>query len=193
MSIELEMPSNHIILCCPLLLLPSIFPSIREWVSSSHQSNMGASASVLPVNIQDWFPLGSTGLISLLSKVLSRVLFGTLIWKTQFFSCSAFFMVQLSLLYMNPGKSRASTIQIFVGKVMSLLFNVNFHDSSVDKESAYNTGDLGSIPVLGRSPEEGNGNALQYSCLENPMDRGAWWATVQGVVKSQTQLSDKHL
>ena len=54
------------------------------------------------------------------------------------------------------------------------------------KESACNAGDLGSIPGLGRSPGEGNGNPLQYSCLENPMDRGAWWATVHGVTKSQT-------
>ena len=51
------------------------------------------------------------------------------------------------------------------------------------KESAYNTGDLGSIPGSGRSPGEGNGNLLQYSCLGNPMDREAWWATVHGVAK----------
>ena len=50
--------------------------------------------------------------------------------------------------------------------------------------------DLGSIPGLGRSPGEGNFNILQYSCLENPMDRGAWWATVHGVAKSQTWLND---
>ena len=50
--------------------------------------------------------------------------------------------------------------------------------------------DLGSIPGSGRSPGEGNGNPLQYSCLENPMDGGAWWATVHGVAKSRTQLSD---
>ena len=49
-----------------------------------------------------------------------------------------------------------------------------------------------SIPGLGRSPGEGNGNPLQCSCLENPMDRGAWWATVRGVTKSQTQLSNYH-
>ena len=48
--------------------------------------------------------------------------------------------------------------------------------------------DVGSIPGSGKSPGEGNGNPLQYSCLENPMDRGAWWATVHGVMKSQTQL-----
>ena len=51
-------------------------------------------------------------------------------------------------------------------------------------------GDAGSIPGLERSPGEGNGNPLQYSCLENPMDRGDWWATVHGVTKSQTGLSD---
>ena len=58
------------------------------------------------------------------------------------------------------------------------------------KVSACNAGDLGSIPGLGRSPGKGNGNPLQYSCLENPMDGGAWWATVHRVAKSQTQLSD---
>ena len=58
------------------------------------------------------------------------------------------------------------------------------------KASACNTGDLGSIPGSGRSPGEGNGNPLQYSCLENPMDGGAWWATVHGVSKSWTRLKD---
>ena len=56
--------------------------------------------------------------------------------------------------------------------------------------SACNARDLGSIPGSGRSPGEGNGSPLQYSCLENPMDRGAWWAAVHGVVKSRTRLSD---
>ena len=63
---------------------------------------------------------------------------------------------------------------------------MNFLHSSVSKESARNAGDLGSIPGLGRVPGEGNGNPLQYSCLENPMDRGAWWATVHGVTESDT-------
>ena len=56
--------------------------------------------------------------------------------------------------------------------------------------SARNAGDVGSIPGLGRSPGERNGNPLQYSCLENPMDGGAWRATVHGVAKSRTRLSD---
>ena len=63
-------------------------------------------------------------------------------------------------------------------------------DGSEVKASACNVGDLGSIPGSGRSPGEGNGNPLQYSCLENPIDRGAWWATVHGVAKSRTQLSN---
>ena len=63
---------------------------------------------------------------------------------------------------------------------------------SDDKASAYNTGDLGSIPGLGRSPGEGNGNPLQYSSLENPMDGGAWKATVHGVARSQTLSNFTH-
>ena len=66
----------------------------------------------------------------------------------------------------------------------------SFPGGSEVKASTCNVGDLGSIPGSGRSPGEGNGNLLQSSCLENPMDRGAWWATVHGVAKSQTRLSD---
>ena len=65
-----------------------------------------------------------------------------------------------------------------------------FPDGSEIKMSACNAGDPGLIPGSGRSPEEGDVNPLQYSCLENPMDRGAWQATVHGVSKSQTWLSD---
>ena len=67
---------------------------------------------------------------------------------------------------------------------------LGFPGGSEVKVSACSAGDLGSIPGLGRAPGEGNGNPLQYSCLENPMDGGAWWATVHGVAKSWTQLSD---
>jgi len=70
------------------------------------------------------------------------------------------------------------------------IHTIGFPGSSEVKESACNAGELSLILASGRSPEEGNGNPLQYSCLENPMDRGAWWATVHGVAKSQTRLSD---
>ena len=58
------------------------------------------------------------------------------------------------------------------------------------KESACNAGDAGLIPGLGRFLGGGHGSTLQYSCLENPMDRRSWWATVHGVAKSQTRLSN---
>ena len=67
---------------------------------------------------------------------------------------------------------------------------LGFPGGSDGKESACNTGDPGSIPGSGRSPGEGNGNPLQYSCLENFMDRGAWWAILNGVAKSGTQQSN---
>ena len=66
----------------------------------------------------------------------------------------------------------------------------SFPAGSDSKESACNAGDLGSVPGLGRSAGELNGNPLQYSCLENSMNRGAWWATVHGIAKSWTLLSD---
>ena len=68
--------------------------------------------------------------------------------------------------------------------------NSEYGISSDIEETACNVGDLGSIPGSGRSPGEGNGHPLQNSWLENSMDRGAWWATVHGVSKSWTQLSD---
>ena len=68
---------------------------------------------------------------------------------------------------------------------------MGFPCSSVGKESASSAGDLGSIPGSERSPGEGNGNPLQYSCLENPMDRGAWQATVHGVTRVKHNLATK--
>ena len=67
---------------------------------------------------------------------------------------------------------------------------MDFPGGSDGKASVYKAGDLGSIPGSGRSPGKGNGNPLQYYCLENPMDGGAWWATVYGVAKSRTRQSD---
>ena len=74
-------------------------------------------------------------------------------------------------------------INIFFQSLTSLV-------AQLVKRLAYNVGDLGSIPGLGRSPRDRNGSPLQYSGLENPMNGGAWWATVHGVTKSQTRLSN---
>ena len=141
-SVELMMPSNHLILCRPLLLLPPIRPSMRVFFSESALHirwpkywSFSFSTS-FPMNIQGWFPLGLTGLISLLSKGLSKVFSNTTVQKHQFFS------------------TQSSC----------------FPCGSVGKESACNAGDLGSIPGLGRSPGEGKRYPLQYSGLENSMD-----------------------
>ena len=130
MSIELVMPSSHLILCRPLLLLPPIFPSIRVFSNQSTLASAGqsigvsASASVLPMNTQDWSPLGWTGWISLKFKGLSRVFSSNTLQKHQFFQRLAFFRVQHSHPYMTTGKTIALSRQTFVGKVMSLLFNI---------------------------------------------------------------------
>ena len=73
-----------------------------------------------------------------------------------------------------------------------LYLKMGFPGNSDYKESVCNARDLGLIPGSGRSPGEENGNPLHYSCLENPMGRGAWWSTVHGIAKSQTQLSKQH-
>ena len=83
-----------------------------------------------------------------------------------------------------------SFLPLFPSLFTSLILTMDFPGGSDCKASAYNAGDMGSIHGSGKSPGEGNGNPLQYSCLENPMDREAWWATGHGVAKSQTRLSD---
>ena len=112
----------------PFSSCPQSFPAsgsfpMSQFFASGGQS-IGASASVLPMNIQDWVPLGWTGLISLQSKGLSRVFSSTTDQKHQILRHSAFFMVQLSHPYMTTGKTITLTIRTFVGKVMSLLFNM---------------------------------------------------------------------
>ena len=111
-------------LCHLLLLLPSTFPVSgsfpMSWLLASTGQSIGASATVLPMNIQGWFPLGLTGLTSLLFKGFSRVC-STTIWKHQFYDTQLFFMVQLAHLYMTTGKTITRTIQTYVGK--SMLFN----------------------------------------------------------------------
>ena len=98
------------------------FPMSQLFASGGQSIGVSASTSVLPMNTQEWSPLGWTGWISLQSKGLSRIFSKTTIQKHQFFS-SAFLIVQLSHSYMTTGKTIALTRWTFVGKVMSLLFN----------------------------------------------------------------------
>ena len=130
-TVELVMPSNHLILCCPLLFLPSILSSIRSFLRRRSQFftldgqsiGVSASASVLPVNIHDWFPLGWTGWISLLSKGLSGLFSNTTVQKHQFFD-SQLSLWSSSYIHTTTGKTVTLTRWTFFSKVMSLLFNI---------------------------------------------------------------------
>ena len=115
MSIESVMPSHHVILCHPLLFLPSIFPSIRVFSNESAlrikwPNYWSFSFSISPSNEHpDWSPLGWTGLISLQSKGLSRVFSNTTVQKASILQRSVFFIIQFSHPYMTTGKTIAST------------------------------------------------------------------------------------
>ena len=216
MSIKLVMTCNHLILCCLLLLPPSIFPRIRVfskesvlcirwpkyWNFSFSISSSNEYSGLISFRI-DWFDLLAVqgALKSLLQHHSSKV---PILWH------SAVFMVQVSDPYLTTGKIIALTRQTFVAKVMSPLFNMlsRFIIAFLPESKHLLTSWLQSPSAVILEPKkiksvifspsichevmgpvgEGNGNPLQYSCLENPMDRGAWWATVHGVTKRQTWL-----
>ena len=185
MSIKSGMPSNHLILCRPLLLLPSIFPSIRVFSNESvlcirWLKYWSFSFSTSPSNEHqglisfrmDWLDLLAVQgtLKSLLQHHLS---------KASILQCSAFFTVQLSHPYMTTGKTIALTRRTFVDKVMSLLLNMlsRLVITFLPRSKRL-------LNIIGG----GHGNPLQYSFMKNPMDRGAWQATVHGLAKSWTRL-----
>ena len=117
--------------------------------------------------------LGSLQALTIMSKATVNI------------HCKIFVGISFQLLWVNTKECEYSIVWYeYIESTCS--------GGSDGKDSACNVGDLGSIPGLGRSLEEGNGNSLQYSCLENSMDKGAWEATVQGVSKRQTQLSNQH-
>ena len=127
--IETMMPSNHLILSPSSLVLKSFpasrfFPMSQLFTSGGQSSGASALASVLPMNIRGWFPLGFTGLIFLQSKELSRVFSSTRILKHQFFCAQPSLWSNSQHLCMTTGKTIAVTRWTFVGKVTSLLFNV---------------------------------------------------------------------
>ena len=188
------MLSNHLMPCCALLHLPSIFPHITiffnelafcirwpmYWSFSFSISPFNEYSGLIFFRI-DWFDLFSVqGTLKSLPQHHNS--------KASILRHLAFFTVQLSHPYMTTEKNVALTIWTFVSKVISLLFNMlsrfamrGFPDSLVGKESACNAGDPGLIPRLGRSAGEGISYPLQYSGLQNSMD-----CIVHGVTKSRT-------
>ena len=126
LSIESMMPSNHLILCHPLLLLPSIFPSIRVFSNELALCIRWPKywsfsfTIVLPINIQEWFPLGLTGLISLQSKGLSRVFSSTITRKHQFFRAQPSSWSSSHIHTWPSGETRALIMCTFVDNVTSL-------------------------------------------------------------------------
>ena len=177
------MPSKYLIFCHPLLLLPSIFPSIRvfskdlvlhirwpkDWSFSFNINPSNKHPGLISFRM-DWLDLlavqgtslavQGTGWISLQSKSLLQHHSS----KASILQCSVFFIVQISHPHMTTRKTITLTRWTFVDKVMSLVFNM-----------------LSRLVI-----REGNGTLLQYSCLENPMDGGAWQAAVHGVATSRT-------
>ena len=128
MSIESVMPSNHLILCHTLLLPPlpasGSFQVSQLFISGGQSIGAPASTSILPMNTQDWSLLGWIGWISLQSKGLSRAFSNTTVQKQQFFGTQLSLESNSSHPYMTTGKTIALTRWTFVGKVMSLLFNM---------------------------------------------------------------------
>ena len=128
MSIASVTPSSHLILWCPLLHLPSVFLRSETFpmnqLFESDDQNSGASASVLPMSIQGWFPLRLTELISLLSKELSGVFSCIRVWRHQFFGVLPSFQSSYHNHTWNTGKTIALTIWTFVDRVVSLLLNI---------------------------------------------------------------------
>ena len=169
------MPSNHLILCHLHLLPPSIFPSIRffsnesvlrvkwpkYWSFSFSISPYDEYSGLISFRMNGFDLLAFQGTFkSLLQHHSSKA---SILWR------SAFFIVQLSHPYLITRKTNGLTRQTFVDKVMSLLFNM--------------LSSWSDLHTFKKGVGEGNGTPLQYSCLENPMDRGAWWAAVHGVAK----------
>ena len=164
--------SNHLFLCRPLFLLPSIFSIIhlfnelvlcirqpKNWSFIFNISPSNEYSRLISFRI-DWLDLLAVQ-GTLKSLLQHRSLKASILW------CSGFFMIQLSHPYMTTGKTVALTRRTFVSKAMSLLFNMLFRfvmcfpDSTVGKEFTCNAGDPGSIPGLGRTADEGIGYPLQ--------------------------------
>ena len=140
-----------------------------------------------------------TGLLSLSRSILlEKVMMGHGSKKVIVSSCFFFaFLLQVYFIVKCNFFSSSTWYLVWNGHFLVTLFlkysvyiiRASLVAQKVGKQPAYNAGYPGSIPASGRSPGKGNDNSLEYSCLKNSMDRGAWWATVHGVTKSRTWLS----
>ena len=223
MPIESVIPSNHLILCCPLLLPLSIFPSVRVFSNESalcirwpkywgfsFSIRLSSEYSGLISLRMDWLDLCVVkGVLSLRfhpllvpergprGPVLGVSPLPTQLWS-HFRPTSQSGVAGLLMPgSWHQGGETVVTISASEeeGAVTIQCGGTSTGDGAASwrlsgQESACDARGLSSVPRSGRSPGEGNGNPLQYLCLENPTDRGAWRAAVHGVAKSQTRLSD---
>ena len=164
MSSDSVMLSNHLVLCHLLSLLPSVFPSLRVF------SNESAVRIRWPKYWSFSFSISPSSEYS-----------GLVSFRMDWLDLLIVQATLKSLLQQHSSKASVLRCSAFFG---------DFPSGSDGKVSIYNAGDPGLIPGSGRSPGEGNGNPLQQYFLENAMDRRAWQATVHGVTKSWTRLSD---
>ena len=156
---------------CPKPFLASgSFPMSQLFESGGQR--IGASASVLPMTIQGWFPLGLTGLISCYPRDSQEVF-------------SRFVRVLVNLFKHSLTVYNSVVLWVFLWTVWASQVVLVVRNPLAN---AGDVKDMGSNPGLERSSAEGHSNPLQYSCLENPTDRRAWWATVQRVAQCQTWL-----
>ena len=167
MSIESVMPSNHLILCCPLLLWPSIVPSIRVF----------SNELVLCIRWPKYFSFS-------FSISPSNEYSGLISFRIDWFNLLAVEGTLKSLLQHHSLKTLILWYSAFFMSNSHICSHKGFLCVSAGKESACNAGDTSLIPASGRSPGERNGNPFQYSCLKIPKYRGSWWAIVQRIAKN---------
>ena len=177
--------------CCPVspFSCRSLLPNCSRFLSTGHHLSFLIPAFLVVTSV----PVQGLEALSLGLRLVVEITLHTekshQLWTA--ISLESLFLSSAPLLRNNRISAHLlRNYRILCGLMGYLTSFGGFPGGSEVKASACNAGDLGLIPGLGRSPGEGNDNLLQYSCLENPMDRGALWATVHGVAKSQTRLSD---